>query len=370
MPVRKRNGHWYYDFAIRGVRYRGAIPEARTKYDAQQAEMRERDKVFEGTYGFKKNSISFREFVNSTYKAWAQEHRVDYKKDLSKLKPLLDYFGDERLVHVSAGMIEEYKRERRKAQSCRKTPLAPATINRELVLLSKIYSLAIERNELDSKPFKKVVKLPTDGGIIRYLKDDEEERLMGQFVGRRAHLRPIVVLALQTGMRRGEILSLRKDQVDFERDQIHLFTSRKLGVKTKSDRYRTVPMTPEVKELLEQLVQRNDSEYVFVNGKTGRPLRDVKTGFRSALKEAGIKNARFHDLRHTAGTRMAENPNVPLNAVQEVLGHADIRTTMQYAHATDESKRRAIEALRNRVTKTSQTNQSRTPNNLHVTENK
>jgi integrase len=128
-------------------------------------------------------------------------------------------------------------------------------------------------------------------------------------------------------------------------------------------------MTPEVKELLQQMVQGSESPYVFVNRKTGRPLRDVKTAFRSALKQAGITNARFHDLRHTAGTRMAENPNVPLNAVQEVLGHADIRTTMQYAHATDESKRKAIEALRKQVTKASQLSQTSGAHNPHVIDN-
>ena len=87
-----------------------------------------------------------------------------------------------------------------------------------------------------------------------------------------------------------------------------------------------------------------ESECVFVNPGTGKPLTDIKNAFRSALTEAGIEGLRFNDLRHTAGTRMAD-ANVPIAVIAEILGHKDIRTTMRYVHATDEGKRRAVKSL-------------------------
>jgi integrase len=74
------------------------------------------------------------------------------------------------------------------------------------------------------------------------------------------------------------------------------------------------------------------------------PLKDIKNAFRAALRGAKIEGFRFHDLRHTAGTRMAD-AGVPITAIADILGHADVRTTMRYAHATEEAKRRAVGAL-------------------------
>jgi integrase len=91
-------------------------------------------------------------------------------------------------------------------------------------------------------------------------------------------------------------------------------------------------------------MRNDDCEYVLRNRRTGKSVTDIKHGFKAALKEAGIENLRFHDLRHTAGTRMAD-ANVPITAISDILGHADIRTTTRYAHATDEAKRRAVKAL-------------------------
>ncbi|MGH9761858.1 MAG: tyrosine-type recombinase/integrase, partial [Blastocatellia bacterium] len=99
-----------------------------------------------------------------------------------------------------------------------------------------------------------------------------------------------------------------------------------------------------VLETLLALRGGSKSSYVFPNPSTGQPWRDVKRAFAAACKEAEIEGLRFHDLRHSAGTRMAD-AGVPLPAVAAVLGHRDIKTTSRYAHATEESKRRAVMAI-------------------------
>jgi integrase len=235
-------------------------------------------------------------------------------------------------------MIEQFKKERRGSFNRQGELRSPSSVNRELELLSRIFSLAVERGEMESNPFKGVKKLAADNLITRYLTADEEERLLAVLTGRRAHLRPIVLLGLHTGMRRGEILSLQWEQVDFARELIQL-------LRTKSGKPRSVPMNSVVKAtLLEQRERVGNSEYVFPNRRTGKALTDIKNAFSAALKKAGIEDFRFHDIRHSAGTRMAD-AGVPITAVSDILGHADIRTTMRYAHATDEARRRAVNAL-------------------------
>ena len=90
----------------------------------------------------------------------------------------------------------------------------------------------------------------------------------------------------------------------------------------------------------------SNSEYVFINPETNKPYKDIKKAFSTVLKNANIKNFRFHDLRHTVATRMVES-GTDLVVVQEILGHSSIQTTMRYAHPVPENKKRAIECLSN-----------------------
>jgi len=335
---RGKSKTWYYYFRLNSVRYRRAIPEARTKYQAQQAEAAARDSIFEGKYNRRSSTTTFRQFVESEFLPWAKDNKRSWRNDVSRAKPLIEFFGKQRLSEVTRFLIEQFKKQRRGGLSMRGDSLSNSSVNRELELLSRIFSFAIERGEIDSNPFKGVKKLPMNNLLTRYLTEDEERRLMAVLTNRRAHLLPIVLIALHTGMRRGEILSLRWEQVDFVRESIYL-------LHTKSGKPRTVPMNAVVKDAMSEV--RKDAggfEYVFLNPRTGKPLTDIKNAFNAALKEAGIEGLRFHDLRHTAGTRMAD-ANAPITAIAEILGHRDIHTTMRYAHATDEGKRRAVKSL-------------------------
>jgi integrase len=142
---------------------------------------------------------------------------------------------------------------------------------------------------------------------------------------------------LHTGMRRTEILTLHKKQIDFIRSSIEV-------IETKNGKPRSVLIHQALRPILQRLVKEaGPNGFLFENPKTGKPIRDVKTAWRYALREAKIEGLRFHDLRHTFGTRAIDG-GAPLSAVKEVIGHMDIRTTMRYVHATDGGKRRAVEA--------------------------
>ena len=140
-------------------------------------------------------------------------------------------------------------------------------------------------------------------------------------------------------MRRGEILSLKWSQVDFERNAIHL-------IRTRSGKQRSVPIKSIVREELNALQLKGKSEFVFVSPVTGRALTSCKRSFIKARALAEVEDLHFHDLRHTAATRMAETGAEP-STIKDILGHSDIRMTDRYTHAVEMRKRTALERLAN-----------------------
>ena len=173
---------------------------------------------------------------------------------------------------------------------------------------------------------------------------------MSVLIGPRASLRPLVILEIHTGMGRGELLSLRWANVDFSRGLIHVMNSHR--EQTKSGHSRSIPMNRIARQqLLSLQTQSGDTEYVFVNRKTGNPRTDVKSGFRSACRDAGLEDFRFHDLRHTAATRLGD-AGVDTRRIMAILGHRCMQTSARYTHATDGGLRRAMATLAQRQTQT------------------
>lgn len=336
--VRKRGDRWYYDFMIRRVRYRGAIPEARTKWQAEKAEAKIRLEVYEGKYGSEAGNTNFAEFIDTVYLPWARSNKLSCRDDELNCKVLCQYFGSKSFSQISPLLIEKFKRVRRDSITRYGRQRRPASVNRELATLSRVFSLAMDNGILESNPCRKVKKLRDNNERKRYLTVEEEARLMAALTGKRTHLKSVVQLAIHTGMRRGELLNLEWENVDFGRGVIHV-------TKTKTNRDRDVPMNSEAKQILLNLHEQSKTEeFVFVNPKTGMNLSDVKKGFNSAVRAAGIVDFKFHDLRHTAGTRLADS-GADAFTIAEILGHTSLQMTKRYTHATDQRKRQAVEAL-------------------------
>ena len=151
------------------------------------------------------------------------------------------------------------------------------------------------------------------------------------------YLSDIVICALKTGMRKGEILNLKWSNIDFKVDCIELLN-------TKSGKKRKIPLSAKLKKVLLQIKENNESEYIFINPRTQKPFSDIKKSFNSAVKNAKIKNFRFHDLRHTFATRLIEK-NIDIVVAKELMGHADISTTMIYVHSDADRKKNAINVI-------------------------
>ena len=186
---------------------------------------------------------------------------------------------------------------------------------------------------------------------IRYLTPDEEKRLFEQLESCE-WLKPIVLIALHTGMRRGEICNLQWFDLNFDRGLIHLRN-------TKNGKDRIIPMNVTVRQLLEtqkivraRRAQQNaekgkssvPSPYVFPSPRTDERLVEIKYSFARAVKQAKITDLRFHDLRHTAATRMGD-AGADAFTLAAIFGWSDIRMAMRYTHAMEDAKRRAVEAI-------------------------
>jgi integrase len=206
-----------------------------------------------------------------------------------------------------------------------------------MTCLSRIFNMAIRDGLTYTNPCDQVKLLREDNQRTRYLATEEETEPLKQCIGEREHLRAIILVAVNSGMRRGEILSLRWTQIDFIRGLIHL-------TNTKSGKGRDVPINSKVREELLKLDQ--SKEVVFISPKTGVALVRIKSAFAKARTDAKVTNFHFHDLRHTAATRMAD---VGLDAftIMELMGHSDLRMTERYVHATDPRKRQAVAQLEN-----------------------
>ena len=145
MSVFKRGSKWCYDFWVNGKRYRGSIPEARVKAQAERAEHAIRDQVYEGTYGKQKTPAPLlRDFITDTFLPWSKVNKRTWVHDEFRSRPLIKALGNKPMDEISPILIEKYKRDRRASKTARGGERAPSTVNRELELLSKVFSLAID----------------------------------------------------------------------------------------------------------------------------------------------------------------------------------------------------------------------------------
>ena len=221
-----------------------------------------------------------------------------------------------------------------KFKNARLEQVSPATVNRSLACLKSMFNRAIVWGRYEGVNPSTRVKMCKEKNIrLRYLEKEEITRLVENCS---EDLRPIVIMAVNTGMRRGEILNLKWHDVDFKRDVISL-------LETKSDEKREVPMNEAVKDALIKVRKNPKSPYIFCY-KNGEQVKDIRKSFWTALKKSGIKDFRFHDLRHSAASHLVM-AGIDLNTVREILGHKTIEMTLRYAHLSPNHKKHAVDVL-------------------------
>jgi len=316
-------------------------------------------------------TLTFSEFADIYKERHVEAKQLAIGKTIDyRLKPLIDRFGTRALGDIKTADIEDFIADLKKPRVVNRQPgrtLSPASINRTIELLRHMMNWAVGREYLDRTPFRRgtetlIRKQREDNQRRRRLSEDEEAKLLAVAP---AFLRSMIITALDTGMRQGEMLALRFGDIDVARQLIVL-----RGVTTKSKKTRVVPIsTMRLRAVLEWLridaagERKPDTALLFSN-EAGEPVGRFRTAWVTAvLKAHGIKpawrsynwtaltpdchhhfrriNLHWHDLRHEYASRLVER-GVPLAQVRDLLGHASITTTERYDNQTLENLQAAV----------------------------
>lgn len=324
----KRTDWWCMDYRNAQGRRR-QVKAGRTKILAEAMLRKIMDEVAQTKINGGKmiKTLSFDKFAGE-YLSYSQAIKKfsSHRRDKVSIKNLTSAFSDKILNGITIKEIEKYRMERRIKRK-------PATVNRELACLKNMFTKAIQWGYASINPVRDVKLFKENNTIVRYLTPKEQQMLIACC---NEHLRPIVITALNTGMRKSEILNLKWVNVDFTLKQISV-------LETKNNEIRYIPMNETLTEALESVKKYAYSPYVFCDDNRNH-YGDIKKGFSSALKRAGITNFRFHDLRHTFASCMVMS-GVDITTVSRLLGHKTLQMTLRYSHLSPAHQQNAVNRL-------------------------
>lgn len=296
-----------------------------------------------------KTSEAKRRTLSEAIDRYAQEILPRKPKSGPKQAQQLDWWreqiGDRALADVSTAVVSECRSKllAEPAPSGRKRGVA--TANRYVAALSHVMTIAAREWEwIETNPCARLSRLSEPRGRVRFLSDDERDRLLATCKASQSpHLYPVVVLALSTGARLNEVLSLRWGQVDLSAGRIILHD-------TKNKERRVLPLTGHAREVIRDWsqVRRIDTDLLFPNSRhPDRPI-DIRGPWNTAIAKAGITDFRFHDLRHSAASYLAMN-GATLAEIAEVLGHKTLQMVKRYAHLSEAHTSKVVARMNERI---------------------
>lgn len=362
----------YFAQYARGKRYKigrvGTIRPERAREEA--AHILARAQLGDDPAGIKRKAKahSLRTFVDDVYAPWAEVHVRSHKNTLGRLRANFPSLQPLKLGEISPWHIEKWREGRLRAGK------KASTVNRDFDDLKSALGKAVSWGYLDTHPFPDVKRIRTDDAAkVRFLSDDEDKALFAALDARNEricqerdsanawrkernyemlpdlrkfafadHLKPLALLSLHTGIRRGEAFHLRWSDIDLNRGLLTVH-----GSSAKSAQTRHIPLNLVASETLSLWescsADPRPDELVFP-GKDGRPLTNVRRSWEGVLQAAKIHSFRWHDLRHTFASRLVM-AGVDLNTVRELLGHSTIAMTLRYAHLAPEHTAAAVAKL-------------------------
>ncbi|MES1934296.1 integrase family protein [Salinisphaera shabanensis T35B1] len=313
----------------------------------------------------KQKSGTLRAFIENEYRPWAKANRKQGDANCDRALKVFPALADRPLHEITAHQVDRIRTERLNAGR------APTTINRDVACLSGALSYAVRAKYIEVHPLADLKAADSDtSSKVRYLSDDEAKRLRAALRARDDeiregrnrgnawreergrelmpaipldgygdHLTPLVLLSLNTGVRRGEAFGLEWADVDFELQQVTI-----RGATSKKNRTRHIPLNTEALDALTRWhKQAGETKLVFTNRDGGR-VDNVRKSWAGVLNAAKITGFRWHDMRHTFASWLVMR-GVDLNTVRELLGHGDIKMTLRYAHLAPQHKADAVARL-------------------------
>mgnify|MGYP000106101919 FL=1 len=324
---RRGNIYWMSYKDSRGVVQRESTGKTE-RSDAEYVLLCRRKEIKEGILpDIRKVNYKFAELARE-YDNTVQIQK-GYRSKKTFIRQLQEKFGHLYIRNIDTRKVERW-------QSTLLKTSKPATANRKLACLKHMMTKAVDWNMASEDMLKQVRKVKfvkERNRRLRFLDVEECQRLIRCCS---PHLKPMVVTALNTGMRRGEILGLKWEQVDLRFGFISLED-------TKSGEGREIPINNALKSLFEGMPHSIESVYVFT-GIDGDPYKEIKRSFNTALRRAEIHYATFHTLRHTFASHLVMK-GVDLTTVKELLGHKSLTMTLRYSHLAPEHKMKAVKVL-------------------------
>jgi integrase len=340
MGATKRGNKWWVDFMFGGQRYRKASPD-NSMAGAKTYEALLRQKLARGEplkqAKHEDRKILFKDFAHEWFQVYVKnnnKHSEILAKESVLRVHLIPHFGNMELNEIGNFDVEKFKAKKIQEN------LSAKTINNHLTVLHKSLRCALEWGSLKNFPIiKKLKMLPVK---FDYLNDDECQKLIGAAYGTWPQM---IKVALGTGLRFGELIALTWDDIDLEKGELTVRQAFAKGVlgSPKSNKIRRIPMTTAVYETLYGMKMKKG--YIFPQA-NGKPLSHGSCDhhIHRICRMAGLRKIGWHCLRHTFASQLAQR-GANLVAIQGLLGHSEIRTTMRYAHINDKVFRDAIGVL-------------------------
>lgn len=309
---------------------------------------------------------SLRDFITDTYLPWFKAHHRGHEKTEHTLNNFFEAVMSQRIDAITGRDLEQIRTAWLQAGN------KPSTVNRKMGSVSGVFSRAVEWGYIDTTPLLKLKQMKVDSkGLVRYLSPEETVRLHAALDARQDearkerdsanawrierkksplknlrsepftdHLKPMVLITLNTGLRRGELFNLDWQNVNLTTKILTV-----VGDKTKTLETRHIKMNLTTLNTLTlwQKQTKNEVGYVFP-AKDNEKLEDVKTAWQNLLKRAKIVGFRWHDMRHDFASRLVMK-GAPLIAVRELLGHTDFKMTLRYAHLAPDATAAAIDLI-------------------------
>jgi len=304
-------------------------------------------------------------FLDEVYEEWCVSNRKEGRGITDRIRSSFGSLLGKKLDELNAWTVERWRTKRLKGK-CK-----ISTSNRDLAYLKAALSRAVEWGALSEHPLKSVkLKREDHTPKVRYLSDDEESALMSALDSREEriraerdsanrwreergyrpfpdlrqhvysdHLKPMVLLSLHLGVRRGELFDLQWADIDFDRRVLSV-----RGGTAKSGKTRHLPMNDVAYGVLEDWQKQTGKTGLVFKNSAGKRFDHVNSAWRRIMKEAGITNFRWHDLRHSFASKLVQ-AGVDLNVVRELLGHSDLRVTLKYAHLAPRQTTDAVAKL-------------------------
>lgn len=308
-------------------------------------------------------AMTLREFILDEWSPWYRQHRKAHDKQLLRLLGGFADLLDLPLRDLTQSHFERHRIQRSKKALTKKGKgklPSPATLNRCNATMRPVLEMARRKGLISTNPLADVGKAKEDrNAAIRALTPEEETAILANFETQRRDLvierhdgdsveatpmpapeflgyfEPMFIVLLDSGIRRGEAMTLKWDDVDLPKGILHV-----RGAGAKSSQSRRVPLTPRAHDTLTRWRAYSNGPNVFPEA-TGESIR---YWWLKTCDDAGITGVRLHDLRHSFGTRLAQ-VGAPITSIKLLMGHSSIVTTQRYLHATDEDARDAIALL-------------------------